>query len=83
MVVVGIFFPCGGLWLLLVFFGEVFVEFWLVKWWWRWLWLVSIGFCGGCLFQYCYLRGFLYFDWIFFLGPKYPYSLRLSRGKIW
>ena len=79
------FFPCNGLWLPLVLAGEVVVEFWLVKWWWRWLWLVSIGFCGGCLFLYYYLRGFLFLDpfFFFFLVPKYPYSLRLSRGKTW
>ena len=60
------FFPCGRLWLPLVLVGEVVEDFWPVKWWWRWLWLVSIGFCGDYLFLYYNLRGISCLDRIFF-----------------
>ena len=33
----------------------------LVKWWWRWLWLVSIGFCGGCFFSFFFNELFTLF----------------------
>ena len=46
--------------------------------------LVCVSFCFS-VFYYSILlfNGFLLFEMNIFLISKYPYSLRLSRGKIW